>query len=119
MVRTRRFHCCGPGSIPGQGTKTPKALVWPKQNKQKTRVEGGSGVCWRSRQEEGASSVTERAVPGPRGGPWEEEEARPQRGQCAASTGPAALIRSAKIPSPRGERSGPRGRCRQGRETPH
>ena len=23
MVRTWRFHCCGPGSIPGQGTKIP------------------------------------------------------------------------------------------------
>ena len=23
MVRTWCFHCCGPGSIPGQGTKIP------------------------------------------------------------------------------------------------
>ena len=25
MVRTQRFHCCGPGSIPGQGTKILQA----------------------------------------------------------------------------------------------
>ena len=25
MVRTRHFHCQGPGSIPGRGTKIPKA----------------------------------------------------------------------------------------------
>ena len=25
VVRTRRFHCHGPGSIPGQGTEIPQA----------------------------------------------------------------------------------------------
>ena len=26
VVRTRHFHCQGPGSIPGQGTKIPQAM---------------------------------------------------------------------------------------------
>ena len=34
MVTTQRFHCQGPGSIPGQGTKIPQAM-WPKKNKEK------------------------------------------------------------------------------------
>ena len=33
VLRTRRFHCCSLGSIPGQGTKIPQA-VWSKNNKQ-------------------------------------------------------------------------------------
>ena len=32
MVRTRRFHCLGPGSIPGLGTKILQACTaWPKK----------------------------------------------------------------------------------------
>ena len=26
VVRTQPFHCCGPGSIPGQGTEIPQAM---------------------------------------------------------------------------------------------
>ena len=26
MVRTRCFHCCGLGSVPGQGTEIPQAM---------------------------------------------------------------------------------------------
>ena len=33
MVSIRRFHCCGPGSIPGRGTEIPQA-VWPKKKAQ-------------------------------------------------------------------------------------
>ena len=29
VVRTRGFHCWGPGSIPGQGTKIPQAATLP------------------------------------------------------------------------------------------
>ena len=32
VVRTQRFHCQGPGSIPGRVTKTPQA-TWLGQNK--------------------------------------------------------------------------------------
>ena len=35
MVRTPRFHCRGPGSIPGQGTKILHA-VWHGQKKKET-----------------------------------------------------------------------------------
>ena len=44
MVRTQCFHCGGPGSIPGQGTKIPQAVgCGQKQktkqtSKQKTRT---------------------------------------------------------------------------------
>ena len=32
MVKTRRFHCQGTGSVPGQGTKIPaRCVVWPKE----------------------------------------------------------------------------------------
>ena len=33
MVRIPGFHCCGPGSIPGWGTKTPKAMLGGKKKK--------------------------------------------------------------------------------------
>ena len=36
MIRTWCFHCCGPGSIPGQGTKILQAAQ-SGQNKQKTK----------------------------------------------------------------------------------
>ena len=32
VVRTQHFPCCGPGSIPGWGTKIPQA-VWHGQKK--------------------------------------------------------------------------------------
>ena len=33
VVRTWRFHCCGPGSIPGQGTKIPKPRSTTKKKR--------------------------------------------------------------------------------------
>ena len=36
VVRTRRFHCCGLSSIPGQGTKIPQA-AWHGQKKKKKK----------------------------------------------------------------------------------
>ena len=36
MVRTQRFHCGGPASSPGWGTKIPQA-VWPCQKKKKKK----------------------------------------------------------------------------------
>ena len=33
MVKT---HCCGLGSIPGQGTKIPQPVAWPQKKKKKT-----------------------------------------------------------------------------------
>ena len=33
VVRTRRFHCRGPGSIPGQGTNIPQAKQSGQINK--------------------------------------------------------------------------------------
>ena len=27
VVRTQRFHCCGPGSMPGWGTKILQAML--------------------------------------------------------------------------------------------
>ena len=41
MVRTLHFHCWGPGSIPGQGTKIPQAARHgqkKKKNNTKTRL---------------------------------------------------------------------------------
>ena len=36
VVKTGHFHCPGPGSIPGQGTKIPKAMWhWTKKKKKK------------------------------------------------------------------------------------
>ena len=35
MVRIPGFHCCGPGSVPGQGTEIPQAVEHSqKTNKQ-------------------------------------------------------------------------------------
>ena len=38
MVRTRRFHCWGLGSIPCQGTKIPEATRGQKKKKEKTQM---------------------------------------------------------------------------------
>ena len=39
MVRILGFHCCGPGSVPGQGTEIPPAaLRGPQTNKQKLQI---------------------------------------------------------------------------------
>ena len=41
MVRIPGFHCCGPGSIPGQGTEIPQAMEHSQKkqtNKKKTTV---------------------------------------------------------------------------------
>ena len=35
VVRTRCFHCGGPGSIPGWGTKIPQATQHNNNNKKK------------------------------------------------------------------------------------
>ena len=35
MVRARRFHCCGPGSIPGPKTEVPPAEWCGKKKKKK------------------------------------------------------------------------------------
>ena len=37
MVGTQHFHCHGPGSIPGQGTKIPQA-VWRGQRKKNRNI---------------------------------------------------------------------------------
>ena len=39
MFRTWRFHGCGPGSIPGRGTKIPQAAWpgWKKKEKDKKK----------------------------------------------------------------------------------
>ena len=36
VVRTQCFHCCGPGSIPGQGTQIPQAMQYRKKKKNYT-----------------------------------------------------------------------------------
>ena len=33
------FHCCGPGSIPSQGTEIPQAMQWSKKKKKKTYLQ--------------------------------------------------------------------------------
>ena len=43
MVRARRFHGRGPGSIPGRGTKIPQAL-WHGQKTNKQDFPGGAVV---------------------------------------------------------------------------
>ena len=41
VVRSQHFHCWGPGSIPGRGTKIPTSPVaWPKKKK-----EGNPSIC--------------------------------------------------------------------------
>ena len=37
MVRTWRFHCCGPGSIPSQGTMIPQAVRHSQKKKKKIK----------------------------------------------------------------------------------
>ena len=39
VVRTRSFHCWGPGSIPGQGTKIPQAAQCGQEKKKKKKDE--------------------------------------------------------------------------------
>ena len=40
VVKTGHFHCPGPGSIPGQGTKIPKAMWhWTKKKKKRRSLE--------------------------------------------------------------------------------
>ena len=40
VVRTRHFHCSGPGSIPGGETKIPQA-TWLKKNILHVQMPGG------------------------------------------------------------------------------
>ena len=42
VVRTRRFHCCGRGSIPGQGTKIPQATQHSQKQTSKQTNRGPS-----------------------------------------------------------------------------
>ena len=35
VVRIQGFHCCGPGSIPGQETKIPQVAAFGKKKKKK------------------------------------------------------------------------------------
>ena len=35
MVRTQCFHCCGPGSIPGQGTKLLHGVVKKERERER------------------------------------------------------------------------------------
>ena len=35
VIRTRHFHCQGPGSVPGQGTKILQAMQRGKKKKKK------------------------------------------------------------------------------------
>ena len=46
VVRTRRFHCGGPGSTPGWGTKIPQAAQCgqKKKNKQKKLMSEGEDL---------------------------------------------------------------------------
>ena len=37
VVRTRRFHCHGPGSIPGQGTKITQAAQHSQRKKEEKK----------------------------------------------------------------------------------
>ena len=39
MVRTQQFHCWGLGSIPGQGTKIPKAIQHGQKEKEKEKMD--------------------------------------------------------------------------------
>ena len=38
MVRTGQFHCRGPGSIPGWGTKIPQAEQYGQKKKKKISI---------------------------------------------------------------------------------
>ena len=40
MVRTRRFHCQGPGSVPGRGTKSPTSRVVQPQTDKTDQLKG-------------------------------------------------------------------------------
>ena len=40
VIRTQRFHCCGPGSVSGHGTKVLKAAWWGKKKKKKNHRMG-------------------------------------------------------------------------------
>ena len=44
MVRTRHFHCHGPGSIPGRGTKIPQVLEHSQKKKGGGQPEVGGVV---------------------------------------------------------------------------
>ena len=35
VVKTQHFHCWGPGSIPGRGTKVPEALLHGQKKRRK------------------------------------------------------------------------------------
>ena len=38
VLRTPHFHCQGPGSIPGQGTKIPQAAQHDQKRKKKKKI---------------------------------------------------------------------------------
>ena len=37
LVRTLRFHCRGPSSVPGQETKIPQAAQWGQEKKERKK----------------------------------------------------------------------------------
>ena len=48
MVRTWRFHCHGPGSIPGWGTKIPQATGHGQKKKKENGVASVKIQCMSS-----------------------------------------------------------------------
>ena len=44
MVRTGQFHCRGPGSIPGWGTKIPQAEQYGQKKKKKDKYPSSSSA---------------------------------------------------------------------------
>ena len=45
MVRTQCFHCCGPGSIPGQGTRMlHSAVKKERERRQKYKIGAKKGL---------------------------------------------------------------------------
>lgn len=50
MVKTQRFHCCGPSSISGQENKIPQATWCGQKKRKETRVtvvfSGRAGTHW-------------------------------------------------------------------------
>ena len=64
VVRICHCHCCGPGSIPGQGTETLKA-TWHGQNKNKKQTENPRTFGVRSAVSKKQIIVPSKAILGP------------------------------------------------------
>ena len=51
MVRVLGFHCCGPGSVPGQGTEILQAAQHSQKKKKKKKKKKTTGdVCCKTKQ---------------------------------------------------------------------